>query len=90
MAKQPPGQEAKTQMKAKIERVKFTVDKAPIKQTENLNLLGITICSTGTWNYHIKEGKTSVINQLKTRINAMRKLVKNACNLIRSGPRHCM
>ena len=48
----------------------------PIVDSQIINMLGITIEKNLKMNYHISQGKTSLINQLSFRLNVLRKLVK--------------
>ena len=48
----------------------------PIVDSQIINMLGITIEKNLKMNYHISQGKTSLLNQLSFRLNILRKLVK--------------
>ena len=49
-----------------------------IKSSESEKLLGINIHQSMTWNHHIRDGDGSVLKQLTTRINGLKKLSSKA------------
>ena len=49
-----------------------------LKKRENERLLGATIDGTGTWNIMIRDGEDSVIKQVTTRLNGLKKIAQNA------------
>ena len=51
------------------------IDK-PVKNSKQINMLGFMIDQNLKMNYHISQGRKSLINQLNLRINALRRLVR--------------
>ena len=49
-----------------------------IKPSESEKLLGINIHQSMTWNHHVRDGDGSVLKQLTTRINGLKKLSNKA------------
>ena len=49
-----------------------------IKPSENETLLGATIDSSGGWKAMLRDGDESVLKQLTTKINGLKKVLKNA------------
>ena len=47
-----------------------------IKQTESEKLLGGVIHNSGRWNEMVKYGKNSILSQLSSRLNGMKKLTQ--------------
>ena len=47
-----------------------------IKQTESEKLLGGVIHNSGRWNEMVKNGKSSILSQLSSRLNGMKKLTQ--------------
>ena len=64
-----PRRLAEKRMEVAIRAGEFT-----IKPSESESLLGIRVHQSMTWNHHIKEGKGSVLKQLTTRVNGLKKL----------------
>ena len=49
-----------------------------IKPTESEKLLGGTLHQNMQWNHHIRDSSKSLVKQLTTRINGLKKIAKNA------------
>ena len=58
--------------------VSHTVEGKQIKQSNSELLLGATVWNTGTWALMIGDGKASIQAQLRTRVNALKKISKHA------------
>ena len=49
-----------------------------IKPSDSQKLLGVTIHQSMSWNQHIRDGKESVLKQLTSRVNGLKKLAPRA------------
>ena len=49
-----------------------------IKQSDSEVLLGATIHHSGTWTVMIRDGKTSLLSQLRSRVSALKKICQHA------------
>ena len=58
--------------------VTLTAGGEVIQQSNSEVLLGATVHHSGTWNEMIRDGKASVQAQLRSRINALRKICQHA------------
>ena len=58
--------------------VSLTVEGEDIKQSDSELLLGATVSNTGTWANMIRDGKASLQKQLRSRINALKKICQYA------------
>ena len=58
--------------------VSVTAGQFIIKPSESESLLGIQIHQSMSWNHHIRDGDGSVLKQLTTRVNGLRKLTYKA------------
>ena len=58
--------------------VEIVADNFIIKPSESQKLLGITLHQSMTWNHQIRDGKESILRQLTSRVNGLRKLAPRA------------
>ena len=58
--------------------VTLTAGGEVIEQSDSMVLLGATIHHSGTWNTMIRDGKASIQAQLRSRVNALRKICQHA------------
>ena len=49
-----------------------------IRPSETQKLLGVTLHQSTSWNHHIRDGKESVLRQITSRVNGLRKLAPRA------------
>ena len=49
-----------------------------IRPSETQKLLGVTLHQSTSWNHHIRDGKESVLRQIISRVNGLRKLAPRA------------
>jgi hypothetical protein len=54
--------------------VKLVAGDYMIKSSESQKLLGVTLHQSMSWNEHITDGKESVLRQLTSWVNGLRKL----------------
>ena len=57
--------------------VTLTAGGEVIKQNDSAVLLGATIHHSGTWSTMIRDGKVSIQAQLRSRVNALRKICQH-------------
>ena len=58
--------------------VKIVAGDYTIKSSESQKLLGVTLHQSMSWNEHIRDGKESVLRQLTSQVNGLRKLAPRA------------
>ena len=65
-------------MSEKRKNVKIKAGEFIIRPSESERLLGIRVHQSMLWNEHIRDAEGSVIKQLTTRVNGLRKLTNRA------------
>ena len=59
-------------------KVILKAGKHTIKPSDNEKLLGSFIDGTGNWKFMLRDGKDSVVKQVSTRLNGLKKIATNA------------
>ena len=63
---------------AKRHLVSIQAGEFTIEPTESEKMLGGQLHQSMKWNYHIRDSKQSIMRQLTSRINGLKKIAKNA------------
>ena len=69
---------APRRLAARRSEVEIVAGHFTIKPSESQKLLGVTIHQSMSWNQHVRDGKESVLHQLTSRVNGLRKLAPRA------------
>ena len=69
---------APRRLAARREEVEIQAGEFLIKPSESETLLGIKIHQSMSWNHHIRDAEGSVLKQMTTRVNGLKKLTHKA------------